>query len=129
MNTYDFSVYHYKVVKVNKHSSIYECTTMPILSEWVTQEVKIEKFQQFSNAYNLGEYYRLKNESSWAKSIAPTGLWRTDTQNVFYGDTGKENKTLLMFKFLDNRDTLQVYVFSSGYYPSKPVIEQTAKTL
>jgi hypothetical protein len=128
MNTYAFKVYCYKVVKVNKHSSIYECIDTP-LSEWATKEVKIEKFQQFSNAYNLGEYYRLKNESSWAKSKAPTGLWATETQNVFYGDTGKANKTLLMFKFLDNRDTLQVYVFSSGYYPSKPVIEQTAKTL
>jgi hypothetical protein len=128
MNTYAFEVYRYKVVKVNKHSAIYECNDTP-LCEHATQLVRIEKYQGYSNAYNLGEYYRLRNATSWHNSTQLTGLWRTETQNVFYGDTGKVNKTLVMFKFSHNRDELNVYVFGRGYYPSKNVIESTAKTL
>lgn len=124
-----FEVYHYKVVKVNKHSTIYECTTTPINSKWVTENVRIERFQGYSNAYNLAEYYRIKNDTSWHKSKQVTGLWKLNTFNVFYGDTGKVNKTLLMFKTSTNRENLSVYVFKTGYYPSKEVIEHTANNL
>lgn len=124
------SVYHYKACKVNKHSTNYECLESTIQNQFVTQQIKIEKFQQQSNAYNLGEYYRIKNKSSWAKSSALTGVWRTNTKNVYYGDTGKHKpKALILFKFSENKSLLTIHVYPLGFCPPREQIERLAQSI
>jgi hypothetical protein len=130
MSTGGVNVYQFKELKVNKHSTIYELTNTSQLTPFVTELVRIEKFQGYSNAYNLAEYYRIRNTTNWHTSKQITGLWKTQIKEVFYGDTGRgSDRSLLMFKFSENRSRLNIFLFSQGYYPSKSEIETIAKTL
>jgi hypothetical protein len=120
----------YECVKVNKCDRQYIISgLLPIHSE-LTNRVKIEAFQGYSKAYNLGEYFRLRGESSWKGGKQLTGLWKSETHEVHYGDrrTAK-GKALMLFKFEQKRDILKVYTYPSGYYPSKATIESLCKAL
>jgi hypothetical protein len=130
MSTGGFTVYQFKELKVNKHSTIYELINPSLNSQYITPLIRIEKFQGYSNAYNLAEYYRIRNTTNWHTSKQITGLWKTETKNVFYGDTGRNsNKSLIIFKFSEDRAKLEILLFSPGYYPTKLQIEVFAKTL
>lgn len=125
-------VFRFTETKVNKHSTIYAMVDIPTKATFVTPVVRIEKFQGYSKAYNLAEYFRIKDQSSWAKSRQVTGLWKTATQGVYYGDN-RENKsdpkTLLLFQFDTSNGAFTLYVFPYGYYPAKPTIETIAAAL
>ena len=125
-------VFRFIEAKVNKHSTIYAMVDIPIKTTFVTPVVRIEKFQGYSKAYNLAEYFRIKDQSSWAKSRQVTGLWKTSTQGVYYGDN-RENmsdpKTLLMFQFDTSDGAFILYVYPKGYYPAKSTIEKIAAAL
>ena len=118
------TIHKFEAVKYNKHDTIYQlCFGLPE-TELITQSVKIEKFQGYSKAYNLGLYFRVKNASSWAKSKQITGLWKTPRRNHYYGDNKtREGKTLLLFKIDHESQTMNVYEYPKGYYPSRRVID------
>ena len=117
-------IHKFEVVKYNKHDTIYQlCFGQPI-NELITQTVKIEKFQGYSKAYNLGLYFRVKNATSWAKSKQITGLWKSTRINHYYGDNkSPEGKTLLLFKVDPESQTMTVYEYPKGYYPSRKTID------
>jgi hypothetical protein len=116
--------YSYLVEKENKQDTIFKSVSSNQLQSFFTEVVKIERFQGYSNAYNLGLYFRVKNESSWSKSKQITGLWKTTTSNIFYGDyLSSIGKSLLMFKICPKNESLIVYQFPEGYYPTKPTID------
>ena len=116
--------HNFEVVKYNKHDTIYQLCFGQLTNELVTQTVKIEKFQGFSKAYNLGLYFRIKNATSWAKSKQITGLWKTTRLNHFYGDFKQnEIKTLLLFKIDPESQTMCLYQYPKGYYPHRKVID------
>ena len=122
-------VHTFNEVKVNKHSTIYQRINQ-LNQSFMTEFVKVEKFQGYSKAYNLGEYFRIKNESSWAKSKQVTGLWKSSRLNWFYGDNREgKSKTLLIFQKHDFKGFLRVYEFVEGYYPTKKVIERIIENL
>ena len=112
---------HYKAVKFNKCDTQYQ-TTDDVSNHWITERVKIEAFQGFSNAYNLGEYFRLRGETSWKSGEQVTGLWKSDNRksHYHYGDRrSKSGKTLILFyRSADNVD-LKVCVFPDGFYPTE----------
>ena len=112
------------VVKYNKHDTIYQLTFGNPETEIIKQNAKVEVFQKFSNAYNLGLYFRVKTASSWSKSKAVTGMFKTMRLNHFYGDF-KDNmtKTLLLFKIDEERQVLTVYEYPNGYYPNRTTID------
>ncbi|MFN4234412.1 MAG: hypothetical protein ACK4IK_06345 [Bacteroidia bacterium] len=120
---------NYKAVKVNKTSTIYQTDDLVNLRDtFLTEFVRVEKFQGFSNAYNLALYFRIKNESSWQKSKQVTGLWKTSLKNAFYGDyLSGMGKSLILFKMMPENEFMSVYVYPEGYYPSMPVIESLIK--
>lgn len=114
----------YKATKFNKCDIQYEIThPLPEIST-LTERVKIEAFQGFSNAHNLGEYFRLRGATNWKDGKQVTGLWKTENRDIFYGDN-KTNlgKSLIIFKFENNRETVSIYTFPEGYYPHRNIID------
>lgn len=119
--------YSYRANKFNKCDTQYELTHNLPSGAILTDRVKIEAFQGFSNAYNLGEYFRLRGATNWKDGKQLTGIWKTSTPNIFYGDRRtNKGKSLLMFVFGVNRESLTVYVYPDGYYPHKTQIETIA---
>lgn len=117
-------IHKFEVVKYNKHDTIYQLVFGQPTNELITQTVKIEKFQGYSKAYNLGLYFRVKNASSWAKSKQITGLWKSTRINHYYGDNKTpKGKTLLLFKIDPESQTMNVYEYPKGYYPSRKIID------
>jgi len=124
------TIHKFEVVKYNKHDTIYQLCFGQPTNELITQTVKIEKFQGYSKAYNLGLYFRVKNASSWAKSKQITGLWKTTRLNHFYGDFKQnEVKNLLLFKIDPENQTMYVYEYPKGYYPSRSTIDNLIKSI
>jgi hypothetical protein len=120
------SVYTYLRIKLNTQSSIYEMTPF-VTGQFLTKTVKVEKFQGFSKASHISEYFRTYG-TTWAKGEQVTGFFSTGIPNVFFGDRkANGTRTLLLFKFNDSRDHLTVHVYDNGYYPSRSVIEQLGK--
>jgi hypothetical protein len=124
-------VYHFAVNKVNKQDTIYKGKESNPTESIITELVKVERYQGYSNAYNLGLYFRIKNASSWAKSTKLSGLFKTETPGFYYGDIREPNKkkTLLLFKVDEHGETLTVWEFEQLYYPSKKTIENLVKSL
>ena len=123
-------VHLFDAVKFNKQDTIYKCKNVENDSI-VTEQVKVERFQGYSLAYNLGLYFRLRDASSWAKSTKLTGLFKTSTPRTFYGDAKEKDgrKTLFIFKIDEVNNTLRVVEFKKGFYPHKTVIEHIAKSV
>nr|WP_299202498.1 hypothetical protein [uncultured Brumimicrobium sp.] len=129
-NTILPTVYKFEVVKYNKHDTIYQLCFGQYPSQLITETVKIEKFQGYSKAYNLGLYFRVKDKSSWKESKQVTGLWKTTRLNHYYGDHRiKEGKTLLLFKIDPESQTMCVYEYPKGYYPNRNVIDSLINQL
>lgn len=124
-------VYQFERIKENKQDSIYQGKESNHTEGIITELVKIERYQGYSNAFNLGLYFRIRNASSWAKSKQITGLWKTSTPGFYYGDIREDNKrkTLLLFSLKDQDKHLTVYQFPNLYYPSKSTIETLVQTL
>jgi hypothetical protein len=120
--------FKFNVKKTNKHDTIYQGLDSNPKDSFITDLVKIEKFQGYSKAYNLGLYFRIKNSTSWAKSKQITGLWKTQTKGVYYGDC-RETKSLLLFELNEVHDFLRVIEFPKGYYPNKTIIESLSSNL
>ena len=117
-------IHKFEVVKYNKHDTIYQLCFGQPTNELITQTVKIEKFQGYSKAYNLGLYFRVKNATSWAKSKQITGLFKTMRFNIYYGNEKiKDSRTLLIFKIDPEKQMMWVYEYPKGYYPSRKVID------
>lgn len=130
LNNHIVKQFDFKEYKINKNDTIYQGLESNSKNSFFTEFVKIEKYQGYSNAYNLGLYFRIKNESSWLKSKQITGLWKTETKGVYYGDY-KEGKikTLLFFKLSFKNDFLRVIEYPKGFYPSKTTIEKLASKI
>jgi hypothetical protein len=124
INTSAPTKFRFYPIKINKHDTIYEAFEDNPKGSFLTEQVKIEKFQGYSNAYNLGLYFRIKDASSWTKSKQITGLWATRRKGAFYGDLwdGKV-KSLMLFMIDDESKELTVYVYRNGYYPHRNTIE------
>lgn len=123
-NTQEPIKHKFEVVKYNKHDTIYQlCLGCPE-SETIKQLVKVEVFQNYSKAYNLGLYFRVKTSSSWKKSKALTGMFKTTRLNHYYGDyKTNKGKTLILFKIDPESQIMYVYEYPKGYYPSRKVID------
>lgn len=128
--TGDVLMYRFKVVKHNKHDTIYTGLVSNPKESFITELVKIERYQGYSNAYNLGLYFRIRTASNWSKCKQVTGLFKTTRLNVFYGDHRiNEKRTLLVFKIDDLKEELTVFEYPEGYYPSRILIDELVKEI
>jgi hypothetical protein len=123
-------VYQFNPIKFNKHDTIYQGQPENPKGTFITELVKIEKFQGYSNAYNLGLYFRIRDNSSWAKSKQITGLFKTPIKGAFYGNI-KEGATisLLLFRINHESHELTVYEYPKGYNPHRNVIDLLITTI
>ena len=118
-------LFRFSPIKFNKHDTIYQAFEDNPKDTFITELVKVEKFQGYSNAYNLGLYFRIRDASSWAKSKQITGLFKTPIKGAFYGNI-KEGATisLLLFKIDPESHELTVYEYPKGYNPHRNVIDE-----
>lgn len=118
-NTPDHIRHTYKVAKELKSYTIYSLDEVTGNKNLLSETLRIEKYRGKSMAYNIDEYLRLRTTSNWAKCEMVTGLRPTSKNGLFYGDRfNKETnkKTLLLFSFTKDRQTLFIDVFR-GFYP------------
>lgn len=128
METY--TKHDYKSIKVNKHSTQFE-TVNPMPSDTLlTPIVRVEVFQKYSQATNLGLYFRLRDDKNWRYCTQVTGLWKTMHPTLYYGDyRTSKGKTLLIFRLCPEHSKLTVYEFPIGYYPHKSIIDKLIKSV
>lgn len=123
-------VYHFHASKFNKQSTIFTGKDTNPNTSFITSSVKVERFQGYSNAYNLGLYFRIRNESNWANCEQVTGLWKSSRKGFYYGDRKTdERRTLLVFALDDHNETLTVYEYPHGYYPNRTAIDKIIHSL
>jgi hypothetical protein len=124
------NTYQFEAIKFNKQSTIFIGQGSNSYTSFITREVKIEKFQGYSKAYNLAMYFRIRNKDNWSKCEQVTGLWKTEKPGVYYGDRRTlTDKTLLIFVLLDGHQRLSIYEFPKGYYPHRNVIDSIINNL
>ncbi len=119
-------VHHFKANKINRHDIIYELVNHEP-TKFITELVKLERFQGYSKAKNIELYFRLRNESNWSRCEVVTGLFATMDKDVFYGNrkTKSDNKrTLLIFRISKDRRNVEIMEFDHGFYPSRTVIDR-----
>lgn len=125
----DYIRHRYKLSKVLKTYTVYELTNSEGNINLLAQTIRIEQFQNKSNAKNINEYLRLRTTNSWATSEMVTGLKFTTKEGLFYGDKrtlDKEKnlkKHLLIFTFSKDRQTLFIDYYR-GFYPFQSAILQ-----
>jgi len=123
-------LFRFTAIKFNKHDTIYQAQPENPKDSFITEFVKIEKFQGYSNAYNLGLYFRIKDQSSWSKSKQITGLFKTTRKVAFYGNIKEgTTKTLLLFKIDHEGNELTVFEHPKGYNPHRNVIDNLIYTI
>lgn len=123
-------VHRYTATKFNKCDTQYQIThSLPITSA-LTERVRVEAFQGYSNARNLSEYFRLRGATNWKDGKQVTGLWKTQRAQIFFGNQlTTKGKSLILFRFENDRQTLIVYTYPHGFYPQKDKVEQIVKGL
>jgi len=120
----------YKATKFNKCDTQYQLVGELPENSWLTERVKCEVFMGYSKAYNFGEYFRLRGATSWKSGLMVSGIWPSERKFAYYGDRKtKEGKTLILFFRTPDLESLTVYTFQTGYYPSKKVINQLINEL
>jgi hypothetical protein len=127
--TPDFIRHTFKVTNVLKTYSVYQIDEVAGTKNLLTDTIRIEKYFGKSNAQNIDHYLRLRTTTNWATSEKVTGLRTTTITDLFHGNRlsinpeGKQNKTLLLFIFSIDSQTLTIDVYR-GFYPNHKGILQ-----
>ena len=112
----------YSINKELKSYTVYQLDEVISSNSLLTDIIRIEPFLNYSNAKNFNDYFRIKNQSSWAKSNTITGLKPTSIKGLFFGDCAKPNlignnsKSLIIFYFDSTTNKLIIDVYKD-YYP------------
>jgi hypothetical protein len=122
-NTPQYIRHTFKMINVLKTYSVYQFDEVTGTKNLLTDAIRIEKYFSKSNALNIDHYLRLRTTTNWATSEKVTGLRPTTIKDFFHGNRltvnpeGKQNKTLLLFLFSNDRQTLIIDVYR-GFYPN-----------
>ena len=128
-NTPEYIRHTFKVTNVLKTYSVYQIDEVTGTKNLLTDTIRIEKYFGKSKAQNIDHYLRLRTTTNWATSEKVTGLRPTIIKDLFHGNRltvnpqGKQNKTLLLFIFSNDRQTLIIDVYR-GFYPNHKGILQ-----
>ena len=129
----DYIRHVYKVNRELKSYTIYQIVEIVNEKNQLTDLIRIEKYNNKSNATGITDYLRLRTTTNWDSSEKVTGLRPTSNPNLFYGDRRKPyeldalkgakpeqsepiKRTLLMFLYSEDRQTLYIDVYR-GFYP------------
>ena len=128
-NTPEYIRHTYKVTNELKSYTVYELDEFTGNKNLLTDILRIEQFQGKSQTTRVDDYLKLRTDpKSWKRSRLVTGLRPTSNKSLFSGDSkpiGKNTtvKTLLMFLFSTDRQTLFIDVYR-GFYPLNPALLQ-----
>jgi hypothetical protein len=128
-STHDYIRHTYKVTSALKSYTVYGLSTFEGNVNLLTDILRIEQFQGKSLTTRVDDYLRLRTDpKSWTRSKLITGLRPTSNKCLFSGDSkpiGKDAtvKTLLIFLFSKDRQTLFIDVYR-GFYPLNPAVLQ-----
>jgi hypothetical protein len=120
--TTDYIRHTFKVTSELKSYTVYEFVEVRRGENLLTDLLRIEQFQGKSLTTRVDEYLRLRTDpKSWTRSKLITGLRPTLNKSLFSGDSKPIDKnttvkTLLMFLFSTDRQTLFIDVYR-GFYP------------
>ena len=128
-NAPEYIRHTFKVKSELKSYTVFELVEVVGNRNLLTELLRIERFNGKSNTSNVNNYLRLRTRSNWNKSDLITGLRPTQKECLFYGDWLKSDKsetikkTLLLFKFSKDSNTLFIDVYR-GFYPNHKGILQ-----
>lgn len=120
--TPDYIRHTFKVTSELKSYTVYEFVEVQRGKNLLTDILRIEQFQGKSLTTRVDDYLRLRTDpKSWTRSLLITGLRPTSNKSLFSGDSKPIDKnttvkTLLMFLFSTDRQTLFIDVYR-GFYP------------
>lgn len=127
--TPDYIRHTFKVTSELKSYTVYEFIEVQRGENLLTDLLRIEQFQGKSQTTRVDDYLRLRTDpKSWTRSQLITGLRPTSNKCLFSGDSkpidkNTTAKTLLMFQFSTDRQTLFIDVYR-GFYPIHNAILQ-----
>jgi hypothetical protein len=127
--TPDYIRHTYKVTNELKSYTVYGIVEVQRGKNLLTDIIRIEQFQGKSLTTRVDDYLRLRTDpNSWTRSLLITGLRPTSSASLFSGDSkpirkDTTAKTLLMFLFSTDRQTLFIDVYR-GFYPNNNGILQ-----
>tara|TARA_B110000114_G_C14880421_1_gene312485 strand:- start:62 stop:457 length:396 start_codon:yes stop_codon:yes gene_type:complete len=105
----------------------YELSEGNISNTPLTTKLRLSNNRKFAKS-NPKFWLSVRSPKKW---LTPnlTGLFPTRSENLFFGDKGKENikESLFLFKFSEN-NTLKI-VFYKGYYPTYKAIKELLKNI
>lgn len=104
-------IHVFKEVNKGKYSSVrhYELSEVKNGTTVLSNKINISKNRNF--ALSMPDYWlKIRQGKKWSKWL--TGLFKTETKDVYKGDIEKR-KHLVLFKFIDTQNTLII-----NYYPN-----------
>lgn len=108
------SSYVYKEINVGKFIATrhYKCSELEKSKSKLTTLINISKDRKCAKSSPI-YWLQIRVNNKWQKPRL-TGLFKTSTLNVFYGDIDK-CKHLLLFKFSDHASTFTIKYFENYY--------------
>lgn len=121
----------YKVTNEVKSYKVYLIDEVKNGNLQLTEILRIEKYNNKSNATNIEEYLTLRTTTNWNTSERVTGLRPTNKKDIFYGDRLEKvtkKRTLLIFQLSKDSKELTIDVYR-GFYPNnKGILHGIIKT-
>lgn len=111
-------VYVFKEINKGKYRSVrhFELTSSSDESTLLSHKINLSKNRNF--ALSLPELWlKIRAGNKWSRCL--TGLFSTGTKNYYYGDLNKKQH-LLIFKFLDDNETLIIRCYKDYYTTNIP---------
>lgn len=122
MGNAQFVRHVYKVEKVLKTYTVYQLDKVQQGTNRLTEKLRIELFRGYSEATDIKYYLRLRDTGNWDSCEKVTGLRPTNLPQVFHGNRKKGTKSLLLFQFSKDRQTLIIDVFPAFYPTHKGIL-------
>lgn len=128
MGNAQFVRHIYKVEKVLKTYTVYHLETVQQGTNQLTEKLRIELYRGYSDAAGIEYYLRLRDTGNWSSCEKVTGLRPTNRTLVFDGNRKKGSKSLLLFQFSKDRQTLIIDVFRAFYPAHKGILTKIVQT-
>jgi hypothetical protein len=106
-------IHLFKEVNEGKYKSVrhYDLVSVRNGKTQLSEKVNLSKDRKF--AQSMPDYWLKKKEGkTWGKCI--TGLFRTNRNNVFKGDSERK-KNLIVIKFSNDAKEINIYFFKDFY--------------
>ena len=125
----DYIRHAFKVSKELKSYTVYKVDAVESKTNLLTDLVRIEPYFGNSAATKINEYLRLRDTKNWTTCEQVTGLRPTNNLGIYYGDriTPNGKKSLLIFSFSKDRQTLFIDVYRSFYPEHNGILQSIIK--